>query len=465
MSANTGGLARLGSDNIRPQPASERTMGFYGTFSLWFGANMVVTTVLTGTLMVPDLPLGKALLAIFLGTAIGLIPLTAVATMGTITGMPTMAVTRGAFGTKGGHVASVINIVTLIGWAWIQALLAGMSLNYAVKYITGYDNLALFTILCESIVVLVAIYGHRGVEWFERIVSTAMLLMLAAVLYKIVTTFDLHTHLAYTPDPTVHGTTMAIAFDIAVATAISWASSSADFNRNCPNQITSWLGTGIGYMCSTMVAMGMGALVGALSIVTMKEMTYDPTVLLAKFGFGLVAALVIFASVLTTNLLAVYSATMSFLNIFPRVQFWKPALGIGVITIVGALWSGLLDSFMNWILLIGTIFMPMFGIVIADFYILKKRHYETQDLLDDRPGSRYYYYKGWNVVALACYFVSAFMAYYWSKIHPLSFGSTIVSFLLSVALYLGAAGLFCRRGSVNERPSTRPGAKEAVPDA
>lgn len=429
-------VSQFGQDSIQPQVATERTMGGFATFALWLGANMVITTVMTGTLMVPDLSLSQVLAAVLMGSLIGGVPLVLFATAGQITGLPSMTLTRGAFGIKGANVASWINVITLIGWAWIQAQMAGMSMNYAVNHLFGFDNLALFTIIAQGIVVFLAIYGHRGIEWAEKITAMAMLVLTLAIFYKMATAFDLRTAFHYTPDPSVHGITFAIAFDLAVATAISWASSSADYNRNCPTRLVSWLGTLGGYVTASLLAMGLGAVIGVLSTAGGGEGTYDPTVLLANSGYGMVAALVVLLSVLTTNLLAVYSATLSFLNIFPKISFWKPALTIGLITVFGALVGGLLDKFMSWILLIGTVFMPMFAIFIADFYILARCRYAIDQMMDESPRSRYWYSGGYNLKALISYFLSAGIAYYLTYIRPLPFGSTVVSFLIALVLYL-----------------------------
>ena len=181
MTEQTTAFKSLGTDGILPIPQNERTMGYFTTFSMWLGANLVVTTIMTGMYFVPDLPFLKALFIIFLGTSLGLIPLILVATMGAKTGLTTMTLTRGAFGTKGSILPSIVNIVILTGWSWVQALMAGMSMDYAVSHLTGYSNVALFTILCETIVVAITLYGHKGIEIFEKIVATAMLVLSGAV--------------------------------------------------------------------------------------------------------------------------------------------------------------------------------------------------------------------------------------------------------------------------------------------
>ncbi|MFD2436499.1 cytosine permease [Modicisalibacter luteus] len=128
----------------------ERSLGMPGTFALWLGANVVVTTILTGMFLAPDLSFLHAMTLVFLGSAIGIIPLVLIGVMGQQTGMTTMVLARGTFGRLGATFPAWVNLLALIAWSWIQALLAGMSLDYAVQSLTGYSNVALFTVICEG---------------------------------------------------------------------------------------------------------------------------------------------------------------------------------------------------------------------------------------------------------------------------------------------------------------------------
>ena len=78
----------------------------------------------------------------------------------------------------------------LIAWSWIQALLAGMSLDYAIQATTGYSNLPLMTILCETVVVLIVLRGHLGIERVERWAAMAMVALAAVVLYQLNLHYD-----------------------------------------------------------------------------------------------------------------------------------------------------------------------------------------------------------------------------------------------------------------------------------
>ncbi|MGB3683376.1 MAG: cytosine permease [Rubrobacteraceae bacterium] len=427
-------VSKFGNDSIDESPQEHRTMGFSKAVTMWLGANVVVTTILTGMLLVPDLPYLRALWIVLIGSVIGALGLALVGNMGTRTGLPTMVLSRGAFGTRGSNLPAAVNLVILVGWSWVQALLAGMSMNYAVEATFGYSNLPLFTILCEVIVVLIVLRGHVGIERMEFLVATSMLILAAVVFYKLFAEFSVG-NLLTMPVESRNGITTAIAFDIVVATAFSWYVLAADFNRHAKSQAGGMSGTMIGYVLATLVAMGLGATVSGFSILRGMEQTFDPTVLLSGFGFGIPAALVIFLSVMTTNVMAVYGAVMSYMNIRPQDGFWKPALGIGIVTVIGALYEGILNQFQNFLLIIGALFIPVFAIMLADYWIVKRGRYDAAEMLKSSGGA-YWYTGGYNAAAWIAYLVGAGLAIYWTQISPLSFGATVPTFVLTFVLYL-----------------------------
>ncbi|WP_201558134.1 purine-cytosine permease family protein [Psychrobacter sp. 72-O-c] len=427
----------FGQDTLSPDNTGH-SLGSLGTFALWFGANIVVTTILTGMLLVPDLRFTTAITIVLIGSLIGAIPLLLVGLMGQRTGLPSMALTRRAYGPLGSKMISLVNMGVLIAWSCIQALLAGMSLNYAIEATTGYSNLPLFVILCETVVVLIVLRGHLGIELVERWAALAMAGLTVIVLYQLYQHYDVSA-LFDMPIESRNGITLGIAFDIVIATAFSWMSSAADYNRNCKTSRIAIWATYFGYIIAAIVAMGLGATISGLSILNGLEQTYDPTRLLAEFGFGLPAALVIFFSVMTTNVMAVYSATLSCMNVAPSMSFWKPALIIGLVTIFGALIPGILDQFQNFLLLVGALFIPAFSVMIVDYYLIGQEGY-TAKLLDSsrqlgRPTAK---------IAVGAYLIGAALAAYWALISPPPFGASLPVFIITGGLYWLGARLLTR---------------------
>ena len=428
----------FGRDSVRPVPMNERSMHFFSTFSLWLAANVVVTTIFTGMFLVPDLTYGDAIMVILLGSLVGAIPLILMGNIGTRTGLPTMILTKGSFGERGAVLPSAVNTLVLIGWTWIQAYMAGLSLNHAVYYLTGYSNINLFTILTEIIVVAITIYGHRGIITTEKIAAYLMVALSAVVFSYMFVTFDIGKliQMAASDNPAI---TFMVAFDIVVATAFSWMPTVCDFNRNCVSEKAGMAGTYLGYNLATLIAMGLGATVSGFSILGNMTQTYDPTQLIAQYNpvLGFVAAIVIFVSVMSTNVMALYSATMSYLAIFRKHRFWVPAFIMGVISIVGALLKDwLLEHFQNFLLMIGTLFIPVIAIVLVDYYLLKQKHYDTDEIITGQK-RLYWYWNGINGKAYISYLIGAGFAYYFSYIQTLPTGATVITFLLSSAVYWG----------------------------
>jgi len=437
----------FGRDSVQPVSLDGRSMGFFATFSLWIGANVVVTTVYTGMLLVPALDYPTAIMVILLGSLIGAVPLILMGNIGTRTGLPTMIVTKGAFGDRGAVLPSAVNAIILVGWTWIQAYMAGLSLDHAVTYLTGYSNINLFTVVTEIAVVAITIYGHRGIESTEKVVATLMIILSVIVFGYLFTAFDVGTLIHMAAEKNSNMTAM-VAFDIVVATAFSWMPTVCDYNRNCVSEKTGMMGTYLGYNLATLIAMGLGATVSGFSLMENMSQTYDPVDLIGRSHpvLGFVAAIVIFLSVLSTNVMALYSATMSYLAIFPRHRFWVPALVMGIISIVGALLkSWLLEHFQNFLLMIGTLFIPVVAIVLVDYYLFKRMHYDGEEIITGQ-NKTYWYFRGVNPMAYAAYVVGAVFAYCFTYIHTLPTGATMLTFIITALVY-GALMKF----SVQER--------------
>jgi len=326
-----------------------------------------------------------------------------------------------------------LNLAVLMGWSWVQALLAGIAVNSAVDSLTGFSNVVLFTVLCQSLVVLLALFGHQGIERVEPFIAVVMIGLALFVFYTAFSAFGFGEFASIPADPST-GMTTAIAFDVVVATAISWTVLSADFNRNATSQLGGIGGTVIGYTASTSLAMTLGVTAAAYAqLQGGAAQGFDAAVLVENFGIP--AAIVVFLSVMATNTLVVYGMIMSYLNLRPQSGFLGPALAIGLISILGATWQGVLNYFLDFLLLIGTFFVPVFAIMLADYYILRRGEYSVRDVLE-RRGGRYWFTGGFNVPAWAAYVVGAGLALYWTRISPLSFGATVPVFALTFVLYL-----------------------------
>lgn len=403
---------------------------------IWLAANLVVTTLLTGTLFTPAVSFGTASAMIVVGTLIGVLVLVLVGNMGTRTGLPTMALTRGSFGIRGSILPAVANLIILMGWSWVQAMLAGVTVNYLVHEATGFSNPMLFSAICQAIVVVLAIFGHTGISRVEPWLALAILIVMGFVFAAAFSAFSPGEFAAMPVDASLGGTPF-ITLDMVIATAISWTVLSADMNRHAKSSTAGIVGSGIGYTLSTSIAMFLGLVAFSAVLLHGHEATpFDPSVIVAEFGWPL--GIAIFLSVMATNTMVVFGMVTSVVNAQSKwhLRFLPTAIVLGIISVIGSTFLGLLNQFTDFLFIISAFFVPVFAIMIADYYLLKRRGYSRQ-ILHERPESRYWYRGGVNWIAVIVWVVGAVLSYVLSYVAPSPIGANIPAFVISFALYLG----------------------------
>src|SRR5690606_35544323 len=188
--------------------------------------------------------------------------------------------------------------------------------------------------------------------------------------------------------------------DIVISTAISWTVLSADFNRLAKSEKAGVIGSGIGYTLSTVLAMTLGLTAFSYVVLSGGEaIAFDPGVIVEHFGAPI--AIVIFLSVMATNTMVVYGMVTSVVNAKAgsRLRFLPMALLLGGISIIGSTWLALLNQFTDFLVMIGAFFVPVFAIMIVDYYIIKRASY-GRGVLAAR-GGRHLYTRGVNWIAIA----------------------------------------------------------------
>src|SRR6202142_2211654 len=110
--------ARLEIITIQQIPASERHGTAADLFTVWFGSNLMLLTIVTGGLAVTifSLPFGWAVAALTLGNLVGAVFMALHAAQGPTLGVPQMVQTRGQFGSLGSLLVVGIVIIMYLGF-------------------------------------------------------------------------------------------------------------------------------------------------------------------------------------------------------------------------------------------------------------------------------------------------------------------------------------------------------------
>ena len=115
----------------------------------------------------------------------------------------------------------------------------------------------------------------------------------------------------------------------------------------------------------------------------------------------IIAAITFFAATVGINLVANFiPPAYDIANLAPSKISAKTG---GVITAViaffiGALWVSLISTIgiAAFVDTLGAFLAPLYGILVADYYLIRKQRLNVQDLFSNQPGGNYYYDDGWN---------------------------------------------------------------------
>ena len=336
----------------------EKITSLFENGLIWFGAGVSIAEILTGTYFAA-LGFGRGLAAILVGHVIGCIMLFLAGVIGGKTRKSAMETVKDSFGSHGGQLFAILNVLQLVGWTAIMiydgALAAG----------------GIFTVghwvWCLVIGALIIVWILIGITNLGKVNTVAMaaLFILTLILFKIIF-FDGPVVTSITDETFSFGA----AVELAVAMPLSWLPLISDYTREAkePVKATAVSTVVYGVVSCFMYLVGMGA-----ALFTGES---DIAQIMVKAGLGIAGLLIIVFSTVTTTFLDAYSAGISSESIFAGLKGKCVAVVVTVIGTIGAIVYPM-DDITDFLYLIGSVFAPMIAVQIADFFILKKKKSET----------------------------------------------------------------------------------------
>lgn len=343
---------------------NQNNLGFFNFTTLWFGAAISVAEILAGGLLAP-LGFKMGLGAIMLGHLIGTTLLVLAGIIGTEKRLPALATTRISFGQYGSYLFSVLNILQLLGWTAIMILSGARSVNQITKIIWSFDHPALWSVILGIFIFIwVALGKDRGWKKLNHI-AVILLLLLTIVLSVIIFSSE---QLFLSP---VSGEmSFGAAMELAVVMPLSWIPLIADYTRYAKSKKAGAWGSWLGYFVgsSWMYIIGLGSAIVANDP--------DPSALLVSANLGIVALGIVVLATVTTTFLDAYSAGVSFANVFPKFNEKYIALAVTALGTVLAI-SLPMEDYEVFLYAIGSVFAPLFAILLTDYFILRKQSIDS----------------------------------------------------------------------------------------
>lgn len=421
------GNSPLINEDLAPTKVSQRTWGTYNIAALWISMSACIPTyMLASSLISEGMNWYQAVLTIFFGNAIVLIPMILNAHAGTKYGIPFPVYCRASFGVQGANIPALLRAFVACGWFGIQSWIGGWAIYKIVTiYVPSWDllptwlvgiNIAQFAcfMFFWGINMFVIYKGIESIRFLLDIKAPLLIALGLALLWWANQKAGGFGPMLSQPSHFVPGGPReaqfwAVFFPSLTGMIGFWATLSLnipDFTRYSRSQRDQMVGQAIGLPTTMALYAFIGVAVTSATIVIYGAPVWDPVVLITKFTNPVVLAVSLFAlclATLATNLAAnVVSPANDFANLWPsKITFRIGGLITGIIGILIQPWKLVADPsgyIFTWLVGYSALLGPIGGILICDYFLVRRMTLHPVQLY--LSNGEYSYKKGFNPAAV-----------------------------------------------------------------
>ncbi|MEH6786533.1 MAG: NCS1 family nucleobase:cation symporter-1 [Paracoccus sp. (in: a-proteobacteria)] len=423
-----GGDPSLYNEDLAPVPHQRRNWGAFEIFNVW---NNDIQS-LFGYTLAASLFLSYGLNGWLTFAAIvvaGLLVMWLVNLSGRPSvryGIPYAVMARAAMGVRGARFPALVRGIVAIFWYGVQTYFASTAVALAISAVFAVDGVGGGFLGLSGIdwIAYVIVAGFQiglflmGIEWVGKFLNWAgpfvylVMIALALIIWwkagngifsEIGVIFQADAESTRSP---------VVGFIAVVGTMVAYFAAVVinfgDFSRFVKTEGQMRRGNFWGLPVSMAFFSFIALFITAGSVVLFGERLTDPTAIVERvdsLALTLIAAVTFFAATVGINLVANFiPAAYDIANMAPASISAKTGGVIAALIafVIGALWLSLISTIgiAGFVDTLGAILAPLYGILIADYYVVQKRHLVVQDLFTEDPTGRYYYDRGWNMRAI-----------------------------------------------------------------
>jgi nucleobase:cation symporter-1, NCS1 family len=427
---------RLSNEDLAP--LRKQSWGSYNIFAFWMSdVHSVGGYVTAGSLFALGLSSWQVLVALVVGITIVYFFCNLVARPSQVTGVPYPVINRSAFGVLGANVPAIIRGLIAVAWYGIQTYLASAALDvvilklfpslmpYADVSQYGFLGLPLLGWCSYALLwVLQAAVFWTGMETIRRFIDfcgpavyVVMFVLCGYLIHKagwgsINLTLGDVKYQGWDALPIMLG---------AIALVVSYFSGPmlnfGDFSRYGRSFAAVKRGNLLGLPVNFLVFSLLVVVTASLTIPVFGELITDPVATVARIDstFAIVlGALTFTIATIGINIVANFiSPAFDFSNVSPQRISWRAG---GMIAAVGSVLITPWNLYNNPEVIhytletLGAFIGPLFGVLIADYYLVRRQRVDVDDMFTMSPAGRYWYRKGYNPAAVVATAVGAVIA-------------------------------------------------------
>ena len=383
--------AAIEQQTIGQVPDSERHGRVRNLFTLWFGSNIMLLTVVTGALAttVYGLPLGWAVLGLVVGNLFGAVFMALHSAQGPHLGVPQMIQSRGQFGSYGALFVVGVVIIMYLGFIASNIVLGGQSVNELIHGVSVDAGI----IICAVVGLAICAFGHDMIHLVNKVLAPlcGVVLVMAVVALFIKGT---------PPGALSHGAVTFGGFVATIAVAVLWQIAYApyvsDYSRYLPADTpasrtfwASYWGCVLGSAGPMILGALLGSVVPKASTVSAMHSTAGAVgwIVVLVLGVGMVNAISI-------NIYGGVLGTITGGQTFRASWVPRGAVRLGLsllFTVVAAVMAiagkdNFVQNYTNFIFLLLYLLIPWTGINLVDYYLVKHGRYDVRSFFEENGG-------------------------------------------------------------------------------
>ena len=371
---------------------------------------------------------------------------------------------RAVLGNKGVAILSIVISLANFGWYAVAANLFSSSMINLMKNFGIVLNEDLWNpilgVLCVVLGTLIAIGGPEVIKWTNRFLVVALLVVGVIVFFISITSVPFSEILAVKPvnqDEISALERFMMSAEGNVAFAFSWSTQALVMPRLAKTERSGYWGTTLSYGVVAPFFVATGGVMTLAMFVKTGVYESDPTTMLSVLAtptLGLLSLLLVAFANIGTQGTGSYVNCMIVKSGLPKVSYKLLVIIAMIYVSVLTVWGGVEKYFGAFISLAAYVQGPIIGMILVDYFIIRKRKLSLKSAYNLKGHDAYKYSNGYNFVGLLCIIISCVVTMLFvynpyngsikSNLFLFTTGSGFTAILGALLYYLASVTLFKR---------------------
>lgn len=409
----------LVSKDIIPTHGKDRVVSGFGFFNIWVGMAVIIATFMIGGNGIESMSIWQLAFAILIANLVIAIIGSLSGDIGIEHGLSFAAYMRAPFGTVGVHLPALSRGVVAAVWFGIQTYLGALAINYLVNSLTGFDSWFTWYVVFAIVQMVNTALGIKAVDKFAVIAAPSIILISIWIFAKMNGLATEQGINIATYSGTANTTNWLL---IMIVNMGFWSALAVDIPNitryvKAPTMERNWFKRNINNFIPHITALPLVqtfmGIIGAVSVLATGD--WNPINIIQGTASGwtyvLLLVMVILAQWSTNNAANLIPASLTFVNAGARINL-SYVTGIILAGIVGTIvqpWA-ILDNLFLYLGYYGAILSAVAGIIICDYYLIRKRRLHVKDLY--QAEGQFKYDHGVNLAGMIAWIIGGGLALY-----------------------------------------------------